>query len=191
MPSSSASFGLWRRTGLPSQRSWPSLGSQSPEIVLTVTDLPAPLSPARAVTFPAGTSKLTSSSAWTAPNTLLTPRNSRSGPSSVIRAPPVASSGGIQRPAPDRGGAGAGLEDRLEPTLSTRAGRSPAVYGWMPAAVQSAAYEPAHNCEAGTKLSLMIVAFMFEVVTHSGFSSTDGTLTPAVVSFVVPFTSPL
>ena len=43
---------------------------------------------------------------------------------------------------------------------------------------------------AGTKLSAMTVPFMFAVVTHVGFSSTDGTLTLAVVSWVVPFTRP-
>ncbi len=59
----------------------------------------------------------------------------------------------------------------------------------MPAALQSAAYEPVQSCEAGTKLSLMIVAFMFFGVTHSGVSSTEGTLTLAVVSSVVPLTS--
>ena len=45
MPSASASFGLWMWAGLPSQRISPSVGCQSPEIVLIVTDLPAPLSP--------------------------------------------------------------------------------------------------------------------------------------------------
>ena len=59
----------------------------------------------------------------------------------------------------------------------------------MPAALQSAAYEPAHSCDAGTKLSLMTVAFMFLVVTHVGVKSTDGTLTLDVVSSVLPLAS--
>ena len=57
-------------------------------MVLIVTDFPAPLSPASAVTLPAGTVKSTPSRALTAPNTLLTPRNSRSGAPSVMLAPP-------------------------------------------------------------------------------------------------------
>ena len=59
----------------------------------------------------------------------------------------------------------------------------------MPAAVQSAAYEPAHSCEAGIQLSLITVEFMFFVVTHFGVSRTDGTLTLAVESWVLPLTS--
>src|SRR5215211_2867483 len=43
------------------------------------TDFPAPLSPARAVTWPAGTSRLTSTSARTGPKLLLTPRRLSSG----------------------------------------------------------------------------------------------------------------
>ena len=52
IPSASASFGLWMWAGLPSHRISPSVGSQSPEMVLMVTDLPAPLSPTSAVTLP-------------------------------------------------------------------------------------------------------------------------------------------
>src|SRR5580692_2506012 len=68
---------MW--AGLPSQKISPSEGSQSPEMVLMVTDLPAPLSPTSAVTFPAGMLRFTLESAWTAPNALLTPRSSSSG----------------------------------------------------------------------------------------------------------------
>src|SRR5580693_4916767 len=77
---------MW--AGLPCQRIWPSVGCHSPEIVLIVTDLPAPLSPTSAVILPAGTERLTLSSACTAPNDLLTPRSSRSGTSSVMWWPP-------------------------------------------------------------------------------------------------------
>ena len=59
----------------------------------------------------------------------------------------------------------------------------------MPAALQSAAYEPAQSCDAGTKLSLMTVAFMFVGVTHVGDRRTEGTLTFAVVSSVLPLAS--
>jgi hypothetical protein len=46
---------------------------------LIVTDLPAPLSPASAVTLPGGTSKLIRVNACTGPNRLVTPRSSNSG----------------------------------------------------------------------------------------------------------------
>src|SRR5690348_7574616 len=48
-------------------------------MVLIKTDLPAPLSPARAVTWPAGTSRSMSTNARTAPKLLLTPLRLRSG----------------------------------------------------------------------------------------------------------------
>ena len=53
----------------------PSSGGTMPAMVLTSVDLPAPLSPTRATTSPARTSKSTSVSAWTAPNRLLIPRS--------------------------------------------------------------------------------------------------------------------
>src|SRR5664280_323307 len=58
-----------------------------PEIVLIMTDLPAPLSPANAVTWPAGISRSTSVSACTGPKCLLTPRRRRSGTSSSPAGP--------------------------------------------------------------------------------------------------------
>src|SRR3954454_18182606 len=50
-----------------------------PDMTLTSVDLPAPLSPTRPTTSVGLTSKSTLSSAWTAPNRLLTPRSSSSG----------------------------------------------------------------------------------------------------------------
>src|SRR6266516_2881490 len=50
-----------------------------PEMILIRVDLPAPLSPTRAVTSPAGAAKSTSLSACTAPNRLFTPRSSSRG----------------------------------------------------------------------------------------------------------------
>src|SRR5580698_4518125 len=73
----------------PSHRISPAEGGHSPEIVLIVTDLPAPLSPASAVTLPGGTLRFTPLSACTAPNALLTFRSSSSGVASVMLAPPV------------------------------------------------------------------------------------------------------
>src|SRR5437764_7330409 len=67
-----------------------------PERILTRVDLPAPLSPTRATTSPARTSKSTPSRAWTGPKRLLTPSRLKRAPlvlasvlieSSLIRAP--------------------------------------------------------------------------------------------------------
>src|SRR5713101_1047601 len=66
-------------TGRPSQENCPWSGALIPAMVLIRTDFPAPLSPARAVTWPAGTSRSTLTSAWTAPKLLLMPRKPSSG----------------------------------------------------------------------------------------------------------------
>src|SRR5580700_7778624 len=79
IPNRSASFGELRRTGPPSQTICPSSGPHSPAMVLTMLDLPAPLSPTRAVTFPVGISRSTLVRAWTAPKDFDTPRNASSG----------------------------------------------------------------------------------------------------------------
>src|SRR5215212_7482976 len=55
-------------------------------MALMSVDLPAPLSPTTATTSPAWTSKSTSVSASTAPNRLVTPLSSRSGPSEAAVA---------------------------------------------------------------------------------------------------------
>src|SRR6478672_8214584 len=55
-------------------------------MVLTIVDLPAPLSPTRPTTSPGCTAKSTRSNAWTGPNRLLTPSSSRSGAPSLISA---------------------------------------------------------------------------------------------------------
>src|SRR5450631_1589885 len=65
--------------GLPDHHICPPSGGWMPEMVLIMTDLPAPLSPASAVTWPAGISRSTSVSAFTGPKCLLTPRRRRSG----------------------------------------------------------------------------------------------------------------
>ena len=95
MPRFSASLGPWRWMGRPSQRIRPSSGSQSPEIVLMRTDLPAPLSPQSAVTCPAATSRLTLVSAWTGPKCLEMPWRETSGEASA-----AAGSGGTTAAVP-------------------------------------------------------------------------------------------
>src|SRR5690606_30191106 len=52
-------------------------------MTFTVTDFPAPLSPTRAVTWPAGTVRSTPRSACTAPKLLRTPSRRRSGSAPV------------------------------------------------------------------------------------------------------------
>src|SRR5580704_4046899 len=137
---------MW--AGLPCQRIWPAVGCHRPEMVLIVTDLPAPLSPTSAVILPAGTERLTLSRAWTAPNDLLTPRSSRSGTSSVMWAP-IATTTHVcpcfqwPTPAPSPG-PGVGLEvTSFRWTLPRPASRSAARYPLMPAALHAEAYEPA------------------------------------------------
>src|SRR5579863_6920263 len=79
MPALAASLGERKRTGLPCQIISPAASSQIPAIVLISVDLPAPLSPTRAVTCPAGMSRSMPVSACTGPNVLLTPRRRSSG----------------------------------------------------------------------------------------------------------------
>src|SRR6202012_249497 len=96
-------------TGLPFQRIWPASGCQIPEIVLIRGDLPAPLSPTRAVTLPAGMVRLMSLSAWTGPKFLPTPRSSSSGASSPGRPAGLveAAGDGARPPLAGRAPAGA------------------------------------------------------------------------------------
>src|SRR6266508_5515966 len=77
MPSAVASCGRLIVTGRPSQRTSPLSAGFTPSIAFTRVDLPAPLSPTRATTSPALTSKSTSDSACTGPKLLLTPLSAR------------------------------------------------------------------------------------------------------------------
>src|ERR1700735_2474430 len=79
MPSSVAAFGEWMCTGRPFQISSPLVGCQIPAMVLISVDLPAPLSPTSAVTWPAGMSRLMSVRACTGPKLLLISRSRSSG----------------------------------------------------------------------------------------------------------------
>ena len=137
---------------MPSQRISPSSGGHRPEIVLIVTDLPAPLSPTSAVTLPGGNVEVDRVSACTGPNVLLTPRSSRSGSRRSRRWPPIArrrrylqcssSTPCVARGPP----AGCGRAS-LRSTLPTRASARNQLIPVMPAALQSAAYEPAQSCD--------------------------------------------
>src|SRR5262245_29587345 len=60
-------------------------------------DLPAPLSPTRAITSPSRTSKSTSLSAWTEPNDLESPRIWRSGVSLTVTEYELVVGGGVRR----------------------------------------------------------------------------------------------
>src|SRR6266508_5873025 len=119
-----------------------------PEMVLMRVDLPAPLSPTSAVTWPAWAAKSTALSACTAPKRLLTPRSSRSGVL-VATAPP---SGMGRRGVP--GGRRAGGP------AAHRGGQEP-----IPAAVQAEAAGPAQMSVAFRKLSAMMVSLTLSLVT--------------------------
>ena len=75
IPAWVASFGVRKCARCPCQTISPCDGSQMPEMVLIRVDLPAPLSPTRAVTCPAGMSRSIPLSACTGPKFFPMPRN--------------------------------------------------------------------------------------------------------------------
>src|SRR5918998_1504613 len=79
MPSAAASLGPVSRAGSPSQKISPESTGWIPAMHLTSVDLPAPLSPTRAVTSPRRTVRSTSCSTCTGPKLLLTALSSRIG----------------------------------------------------------------------------------------------------------------
>src|SRR6266496_1707848 len=66
-----------------------------PATHLISVDLPAPLSPTRAITSPFRTSKSTSVSAWTEPKLFEIPRSSSSAPFAMFLAPSVKGGGAL------------------------------------------------------------------------------------------------
>src|SRR5512142_2911682 len=151
------------------------------------SDVPAPLSPASAVTRPGSTSRSIRVSARTGPNVFETPRSRRSAvpsagtpfpPSRVVTVPPVLI-------VPSRaGGPPARREGPVDQLLRHRRDQL------IPAALHPAAAVPEHSCVVGTKLSFTTVSFMLSGVTQIGFSRTEGTETFAFVSWVDPLTRP-
>src|SRR5690348_1807177 len=96
-----------------------------PATHLTRVDLPAPLSPTRAVTSPGYTAKSTSCNTWTAPKLLLRPSTRRIG--SVTRTPSGQTRAGGARRTPgsrvllaDAGGRAGGLHTLAEFCLRDR-----------------------------------------------------------------------
>ena len=79
MPKSADCLGLCSSTGLPSKRIVPASYGWIPAKPLIRVDLPAPLSPTRAVTSPARTEKFTSFNTSTGPKLFLTLFNSITG----------------------------------------------------------------------------------------------------------------
>src|SRR5438270_3327190 len=102
MPSFAASFGPWMCTSSPSKKACPLSQPWMPAMHLMSVDLPAPLSPTRAITSPARTSKSTSASACTEPKDLVRPRSSRSGVDPVTDGFLAEIDGGAQSQYPDR-----------------------------------------------------------------------------------------
>src|SRR5688572_3226998 len=86
MPLARASPGLWKWQISPSTAISPSVGGKLPAMILTMVDLPAPLSPIRPTTSPASTVKLSSVNARMAPKLMETLRTS----SNATRNPPCA-----------------------------------------------------------------------------------------------------
>src|SRR6201989_290583 len=79
MPSLAESLGPWMLTGWPSKMIARVSIVWMPAIDLMSVDLPAPLSPTRAITWPSATWKSTLYRACTAPKLFDTPRSSRIG----------------------------------------------------------------------------------------------------------------
>src|SRR4051794_23651865 len=77
MPSAAASCGLWIDTARPSKRTSPLSMLLMPAMHFTSVDLPAPLSPTRAVTSPRRTVRSTSCRTCTGPKLLFSFRTSR------------------------------------------------------------------------------------------------------------------
>ena len=84
MPSPCAARGVGMRTVSPNRAIAPASGGLSPLMILTRVDLPAPFSPSRAWTSPAGMASETSRKAIVAPNALLRPRIATAGGGSGI-----------------------------------------------------------------------------------------------------------
>src|SRR5206468_1390336 len=122
-------------------------------MVLIVTDLPAPLSPISAVTWPAGMSRSMSESACTGPKFFETPSRRRRGSAPL----PLLV---IESLLPVTNGAGPAHRGR---------GPAPARPYWIPASLHALANLPAQSAEGLSQPSLMIVSFMFSVVTQLGF----------------------
>src|SRR5262245_45946389 len=175
MPSAAASRGVRIRTGCPSQKICPWSGAKIPAMVLIVTDLPAPLSPISAVTWPAGSSRSMSWSACTGPKFFETPSRRRRGsaPFSVVVIASLLE--GLRRAgrAPPRNGRG--------PSQGP-------VY-WIPASLHALATFGVQRAEAVIVPSLTTVSAMFSLVTQKGFVYTDLMSAFSVVSLVVSLTS--
>src|SRR3954471_3430238 len=129
MPRCVASSGREMCTSRPSHSNVPESAGPAPEIVLINVDLPAPLSPTRATTSPAWTSKSTLPRACTGPKDLLTPRRRSRGvpcvgavpaPAWVSVAMVVSLSGDAGFLAPGRVGPRAHLRRCHEPVLEHR-----------------------------------------------------------------------
>ena len=130
---------------------------------LISVDLPAPLSPTRAMTSPGDTRKSTSNSAWTAPKLFETPCSSRTGVSVTIH---LSSS-----PCSGSGGAPAG-----RPRTFSTEGRSPCT-SRRPCRRRS---PPPSGSPARRVYSVML-----SLVTGTGSSRTDGTSLVSLLTGVV------
>src|SRR5437588_5074626 len=211
MPKAAASLGVRTCTGSPSHNIWPPSGEWMPAMHLMSTDLPAPLSPARAVTWPPGTSRFMSTSACTAPKFLSMPRSSsnacpalagldpagadRTGlvnavlpstPCSRPRRAPCRPCRRHRPPLPQAATAAVGPGPR--PTYAWRGPFPPTGCAQLiPLVEQALATAETHRSEAFTAPSFTTVDAMFWAVTQTGVSSTELTSALAVVSLVVPF----
>src|SRR5664279_2598074 len=140
-------------------------------MVLTRVDLPAPLSPTRAVTWPGITVKSTSCRTWTTPKLLLTPRSARRGVA-LITSQFVT-----------------GGSDRADGVVLRNLAGGPR-HGdqEIPAVSHMSAYLPVHRSSALTPPSSTTEPTL-SLSMAMGSSRIDGTSRPPVESSVVPLVS--
>src|SRR3954468_1130396 len=130
-----------------------------PAMHLTRVDLPAPLSPTRAITSPLATWKSTPFSACTAPNVLWTPRSSSRASVLTLKPPPP----------PGKYGA---------PPAWRRPCFADLGRYWMPAFLHADAYFPVQISFGVRNPSAITVSLMLAEVTATGLRSTDGVCVP-------------
>src|SRR5919107_3270909 len=190
MPRALASFGLCTVTGLPSKRYSPESNSWLPAIPLIRVDLPAPLSPTSAVTWPRYASKSTSCRTCTAPKLLFTARSDRIGSSSPTGGAVAVALGIVMlTSSPEaefRWWLGTGCRTRGGDPDRTGPGPHPPGQA-IPAVLQAEANAVVQTSEAFWKPSSM-TSFTLALKIETGVWSADGTSLLRTVSLTVPLT---
>ena len=170
IPRSSAALGSDSVTSWPWNLIIPDVGWWTPARILTSVDLPAPLSPTRATTSPAWTSRSMSVSAETAPKFFETPRRLSTGSPMGGAASGLSVMSGAFGTENGRGPPGRVLK---------AAGRNPisvCCHWMMPSSRQPSSYSPVQIVSGAAMPLSKISALMFSRVTTTGTKSSEGVL---------------